>query len=200
VNYRANLWALRALGVQRVLAPCAVGSLQPDLGPGSLVVPDQLVDRTTARVQTYMDTGAAHVGFADPYCPALRRSIVAASDVAVDGGTMVVIEGPRFSTRAESQWYAAQGWSVVNMTGHPEAVLARELAMCYAAVALVTDRDAGISDTDAVSQAGVFAEFAANVEGLRTLLADVVGRLPQQRTGCRCGAALDGLTVAFDLP
>jgi 5'-methylthioadenosine phosphorylase len=200
VNYRANLWALRALGVQRVLAPCAVGSLQPDLGPGTLVVPDQLVDRTTARVQTYMDSGAAHVGFADPYCPSLRRSIVAASDVAVDGGTMVVIEGPRFSTRAESQWYAAQGWSLVNMTGHPEAVLARELAMCYAAVALVTDRDAGISDTDAVSQAGVFAEFAANVERLRTLLADVVGGLPQQRTGCRCGEALDGLTVAFDLP
>ncbi|MBA2559160.1 MAG: 5'-methylthioadenosine phosphorylase, partial [Propionibacteriales bacterium] len=98
VNYRANLWALRSLGVRRVLAPCAVGSLADPLGPGALVVPDQLVDRTSGRVQTYMDTGAAHVGFADPYCPALRGSLVAVDQTIVDGGTMVVIEGPRFST------------------------------------------------------------------------------------------------------
>ncbi len=200
VNYRANLWALRSLGVRRVLAPCAVGSLHPALGPGALVVPDQLVDRTTGRVQTFMDTGAAHVGFADPYCPELRGAVLAADEAIVDGGTMVVVEGPRFSTRAESQWYAAQGWSLVNMTGHPEAILARELAMCYAAVALVTDRDAGISSVEAVNQAEVFAEFARNVERLRVLLVDVIEGLPDVRVGCRCSEALDGLTLGFDLP
>jgi 5'-methylthioadenosine phosphorylase len=200
VNYRANIWALRSLGVRRVLAPCAVGSLHADLGPGALVVPDQLVDRTSGRVQTFMDSGAAHVGFADPYCPALRGALLAAADDMVDGATMVVVEGPRFSTRAESQWYAAQGWTLVNMTGHPEAVLARELAMCYAAVALVTDRDAGITSSEAVNQADVFAEFARNLERLRRLLVDVVAGLPGDRSGCRCAEALDGLTVGFELP
>ncbi|HEY7045223.1 MAG TPA: S-methyl-5'-thioadenosine phosphorylase, partial [Nocardioidaceae bacterium] len=116
VNYRANLWALRSLGVRRVLAPCAVGSLQAELGPGTLVVPDQLVDRTTNRVQTFYDVGACHVEFADPYCPSLRTALLGVDDTIVDGGAMVVVQGPRFSTRAESQWYAAQGWSLVNMT------------------------------------------------------------------------------------
>jgi 5'-methylthioadenosine phosphorylase len=200
VNYRANLWALRSVGVRRVLAPCAVGSLQPQLGPGALVVPDQLVDRTSGRVQTYMDSGAAHVGFADPYCPTLRSFLVRGDTEVVDGATMVVIEGPRFSTRAESQWYAAQGWSLVNMTGHPEAVLARELAMCYAAVALVTDRDAGVSDGDAVDQASVFAEFGRNVSRLRAFLIEVVAALPAGQEGCSCARALDGITVPFELP
>jgi 5'-methylthioadenosine phosphorylase len=200
VNYRANLWALRSVGVRRVLAPCAVGSLQPQLGPGALVVPDQLVDRTSGRVQTYMDQGAAHVGFADPYCPTLRSFLVRGDADVVDGATMVVIEGPRFSTRAESQWYAAQGWSLVNMTGHPEAVLARELAMCYAAVALVTDRDAGVSDGEAVDQATVFAEFARNVSTLRAYLIGVVAALPARQEGCTCARALDGLIVPFELP
>jgi 5'-methylthioadenosine phosphorylase len=200
VNYRANLWALRSVGVRRVLAPCAVGSLQPQLGPGALVVPDQLVDRTSGRVQTYMDKGAAHVGFADPYCPTLRSFLVRGDADVVDGATMVVIEGPRFSTRAESQWYAAQGWSLVNMTGHPEAVLARELAMCYAAVALVTDRDAGVSDGEAVDQAAVFAEFARNVSTLSAYLVGVVAALPAGQEGCICARALDGLAVPFELP
>ena len=164
VNYRANVWALRSLGVRQVLAPCAVGSLRSELGAGTLVVPDQLVDRTTGRVQTYYDSGACHVGFADPYCPRLRRQLLAVGaelgERLVDGGTLVVIDGPRFSTRAESQWYAAQGWSLVNMTGHPEAVLARELAMCYSAVALVTDLDAGLDAAGSVDQAEVFRVFA----------------------------------------
>jgi 5'-methylthioadenosine phosphorylase len=200
VNYRANLWALRSIGVRRVLAPCAVGSLQPQLGLGALVVPDQLVDRTSGRVQTYMDSGAAHVGFADPYCPTLRSVLVRGDTDVVDGATMVVIDGPRFSTRAESQWYAAQGWSLVNMTGHPEAVLARELAMCYAAVALVTDRDAGVSDGDAVDQAAVFAEFGRNVNRLRAYLIGVVAALPAGRERCDCARALDGITVPIELP
>lgn len=199
VNYRANLWALRSLGVRRVLAPCAVGSLRPDLGPGALVVPDQLVDRTTSRVQTFFDDGAGHVSFADPYCPALRAALTTDDDV-VDGGTMVVIEGPRFSTRAESQWYASIGWSLVNMTGHPEAVLARELALCYASIALVTDRDAGIDDGTAVGQAEVFAAFARNVGALRDRLAGVLATLPAAQEGCRCAAALDDLDPPFTLP
>jgi 5'-methylthioadenosine phosphorylase len=198
VPYRANLWAMRSLGVQQVLAPCAVGSLRADLGPGALVLPDQLVDRTIGRAQTFYDSGAVHVGFADPYCPVGRAAVLAAGAdwPAVDGGTMVVIEGPRFSTRAESRWHAAQGWSLVNMTGHPEAVLARELGLCYTAIALVTDFDAGVEDGDeAVSQDEVFRVFGQNVERLRTLLTEVVPALPAERT-CPCVRALDGI----DLP
>ena len=203
VNYRANLWALRALGVRQVIAPCAVGSLRPELGPGTVVVPDQLVDRTTSRVQTYFDEGACHVGFADPYCGRLRQHVLGASRAGgqdvVDGGAMVVIEGPRFSTRAESQWYAAQGWSLVNMTGHPEAVLARELALCYCAVALVTDLDAGLETGQGVDQAEVFRVFAENTERLRVLLRSVAASAPVDRD-CQCSHALDGMTLPVELP
>ena len=199
VNYRANLWALRSLGVRRVLAPCAVGSLRPELGPGAFVVPDQLVDRTSGRTQTFYDEGAVHVPFADPYCPVLRAALVGADPDIVDGATLVVIEGPRFSTRAESQWFAGLGWSLVNMTGHPEAVLARELALCYATIALVTDRDAGSTEGESVDQATVFETFAANVDKLRTLLAGVIAGLPSERTGCACASALAGIS-GIDLP
>src|SRR5690606_13796574 len=143
IPYRANIWALRELGVTQILAPCAVGSLRSELGPGTFVLPDQLVDRTSGRVQTYYDTGAVHVSFADPYCPTGRATVRAVAERTsvplVDRGTMVVIQGPRFSTRAESKWYADLGGTVINMTGHPEAVLARELAICYTTIALVTD-------------------------------------------------------------
>ena len=199
INYRANLWALRALGVRQVLAPCAVGGLQETTQPGTLVVPDQLVDRTTSRVQTYVDRGAAHAPFADPYCPVLREVLTGAAPDAVDGGTMVVIEGPRFSTRAESRWYAAQGWSLVNMTGHPEAVLARELGLCYATIALVTDLDAGVSAEESVDQAQVFAMFEANVERLKTLLGSAVAATPAPGP-CSCNAWLDDVTLPFELP
>ncbi len=191
INYRANMWALRQLGARRVLAPCAVGSLVEDLGPGDLVVPDQLVDRTTSRTQTYLESGAGHVGFADPYCPHLRDALLA-TGVMRDRGTMVVIDGPRFSTRAESRWYAAQGWDLVNMTGHPEAILARELGMCYAGVALVTDRDAGVDAASAVDQQAVFAVFARNIERLRGLLCEVLTKLPEESV-CACAEVLDGL-------
>ena len=197
-----DLWALRSLGVRQVLAPCAVGSLRPGLGPGSIVVPDQLVDRTTGRIQTYYDEGAVHVSFADPYCPTGRTAVLeaAAADGAVtDGGTMVVVEGPRFSTRAESQGFAAAGWSLVNMTGHPEAVLARELALCYTAVALVTDYDAGVEAGAGVGQEEVFRVFAQNVERLKSVVLDTVGRLPESPS-CACPAALDGMPLPFQLP
>ena len=201
INYRANMWALRSLGVRQVLAPCAVGGLQPQTQPGTLVVPDQLVDRTTTRIQTYVDTGAAHAPFADPYCPDLRTALVDASGPeAIDEGAMVVIEGPRFSTRAESQSYAAAGWTVVNMTGHPEAVLARELGVCYATIALVTDLDAGVSKEESVDQAKVFALFEKHIGRLKTMLADVVGAIPAEPGDCGCAAWLDDVTLPFEIP
>jgi 5'-methylthioadenosine phosphorylase len=203
IPYRANLWALRSLGVRQVVAPCAVGSLRAEAPAGTLVVPDQLVDRTSGRVQTFHDTGAVHVSFAEPYCPTGRAAAVACATAAgwevVDGGTMVVVEGPRFSTRAESQWFAGQGWSIVNMTGHPEAVLARELALCYTAIALVTDLDAGVEAGSGVTQEEVFRTFASSTARLRTLLYDVVGALPETRA-CSCGRALDGIDVDLELP
>ncbi|MCW2758001.1 MAG: S-methyl-5-thioadenosine phosphorylase [Nocardioidaceae bacterium] len=199
VNYRGNLWALRSLGVRQVIGPCAVGSLKPELGPGTLVVPDQLVDRTSGRVQTYVETGASHAPFADPYCPRISAHLTAADDEIVAGGAMVVIEGPRFSTRAESQWYAGQGWSLVNMTGHPEAVLARELGLCYSALALVTDLDAGLEAGEGVSQAEVFALFAKNIDRLKALLVGVIEDLPDP-AGCTCASWMDGIDLAYELP
>ena len=204
IPYRANMWALRSLGVRRILAPSAVGSLTPSYGPGTLVVPDQLVDRTGGRVQTFYDEYAVHVPFADPYCPTGRaRSITAARQfgwVPAGSGTLVVIPGPRFSTRAESKWYAAQGWTLVGMTGHPEAVLARELALCYTPLALVTDLDAGVEEGEGVTQAEVFEVFAANIKRLRDLVATIIAALPADREDDLCAHALDGITLPFDLP
>lgn len=201
VNYRANMWALRSLGVRQILAPCAVGSLRAELGPGTLVVPDQLVDRTGGRAQTFYDEGACHISFADPYCPVLRQELLdgLASQKPADGGSVVVIDGPRFSTRAESQWYASQGWSVVNMTAHPEAVLARELAMCYAAVALVTDHDAGIDAGGAVNQHDVFKVFAEHTDLLRDGLREIVARIRSDHD-CSCVHAVDGMDLPVELP
>jgi 5'-methylthioadenosine phosphorylase len=145
-----------------------------------------------------VESGAVHVPFADPYCPRLTTALGATGSVAV-GGTMVVVEGPRFSTRAESRHYAAQGWSLINMTGHPEAVLARELGVCYAAVALVTDMDAGVESGDGVGQDEVFAMFERNVERLKALLLGVVADLPDP-AGCSCNTWSDGLELTYDVP
>ncbi|MFC6285873.1 S-methyl-5'-thioadenosine phosphorylase [Nocardioides sp. GCM10027114] len=199
INYRANLWALRSLGVRQVLAPCAVGGLRDDVAPGDVVVPDQLVDRTHRRVQSYVESGAVHVPFADPYCDRLGAAVAAADPGVRRGGTMVVVEGPRFSTRAESQHYAAQGWSLVNMTGHPEAVLARELRQCYAAIALVTDMDAGVATGEGVGQEEVFARFAENLDRLRSLLTAVIGDLPDP-DGCTCSSWADDLELSYETP
>ena len=198
VPYRANMWALRALGVRQVFAPCAVGSLTPELEPGAIVVPDQLVDRTRRRADTYFDSGAAHVSFADPYCPTLRSAVTGLPGV-VDGGTMVVIEGPRFSTRAESQWFAAAGFTLINMTGYPEAVLARELEICYATIALVTDLDAGIDAGAGVKVVDVIAEFEKNIEPFKKLVQEAVGQVPAERTCTEC-LSHTGIQLAFDQP
>ncbi|WP_328952729.1 S-methyl-5'-thioadenosine phosphorylase [Kitasatospora purpeofusca] len=209
IDYRANLWALHTVGVRQVLAPCAVGGLRPEYGPGTLLVPDQFVDRTSGRPQTFYDglplpdgtvPEVVHVSMADPYCPAGRQvAMEAAREAAwepVDGGTLVVIEGPRFSTRAESRWFTANGWSVVGMTGHPEAVLARELGLCYTSVALVTDLDAGVESGAGVTHGEVLKEFARNVDRLRTVLFKAVEGLPVVRD-CPCPHALDGLTTGL---
>jgi len=198
VPYRANMWALRALGVRRIFAPCAVGSLTPDLGPGAMVVPDQLVDRTSARPDTYFDSGGIHVGFADPYCATLREAATVLPGV-VDGGTMVVIQGPRFSTRAESRWFASQGFTLVNMTGYPEAVLARELEMCYAAIALVTDLDAGIETGAGVNAVDVFAEFERNLVPFKQLVHEAIAGVTQERTCTDC-LPHEGMKLPIELP
>jgi len=200
VNYRANLWALASLGVTQILAPCAAGSLRPELGPGTFVVPDQLVDRTGGRRTTFVEHGVVHVGFAEPYCPTVRSALVDASrgsgSQVADSATMVVIDGPRFSTRAESEWYQQQGWHLVNMTGHPEAVLARELALCYAPIAVVTDMDAGVAGHIPVTQFDALATFARSLERLHTVLDKAVRSLPEHRS-CGCAHSLDGMSADY---
>lgn len=189
VPYRANVAAMRDLGVRALLAPFAAGSLQPTIHPGDFVVVDQFVDRTSGRVETFhdrFDDGPTHVSLADPYDEALREELVAAADelgiTVHDGGTVVVVQGPRFSTRAESSWYRAQGWHVINMTQHPEAALAREAGIPYAAVALVTDYDTGLEGmpgVEPVTQEQVFGFFEDNVHRVRDLLFTAIPRLPR---------------------
>jgi 5'-methylthioadenosine phosphorylase len=199
INYRANLWALRSLGVRQVLAPCAVGGLGDSVAPGDVVLPDQLVDRTHRRVGSYVETGAVHLPFADPYCAGVAGAVAAADPAVTVGGTMVVIEGPRFSTRAESRDHAARGWSLINMTGAPEAALAREMRQCYAAIALVTDMDAGAESGEGVGQEEVFALFRANLERLTGLLTAAIGELPDP-AGCTCSSWADGLDLTYRVP
>ena len=199
VNYRANLWALRHVGVRQVLAPCQVTSLCAESGPGTVVLPDQVVDRTSGRHGTFFDIGQVRIGFAQPYCPSLRETVrkaAATIDLSiVDGGTSVVVDGPRSPSRAEARWYAAQDWSLVDLTGQPEAALARELAMCYLPVAVVTDLIAEWDEPG--GQRGATQTFTAHLAGLRSLLSTAA--LTAERDGCRCGAALQGIRLPFTL-
>lgn len=199
INYRANLWALREAGASWVIAPCASGSLQPHVNIGDFVVCDQYVDRTSARRDTYFDgPEAVHVSAADPFSPVLRRHLIAGCrelEIPVhDRGTVVVIQGPRFSTRAESRWFSAMGWEVINMTAYPEAHLARELCLSYANISLVTDYDVGLEgmpDVPAVSAQEVAAAFARNNERVRALLFAVIPALPNEPDP-HCTSALEG--------
>jgi len=196
INYRANLWALHHLGCDAVVGPCAAGSLQPEVHPGDFVICDQLVDRTWGRADTFHDgPDVVHVSLADPYCPALRPAALDAATAsgitAHATGTVVVVQGPRFSTRAESAWYRAQGWQVINMTQYPEAALARELEMCYLNVSLITDYDTGLEGVDGVepvSTEAVVRVLEENNARLRGLLAQLVGRIDPGRT-CACRSA-----------
>lgn len=197
VPYKANIWAMKALGVERVLAPNAVGSLQRHVKPGDFVICDQFVDRTRHRDDTFFNGPlTTHVSTADPYCPQLREiAIQACRDLGIphhERGTVVVIEGPRFSTKAESRWFTQMGWEVINMTQYPEVVLAREAELCYVNISIVTDYDTGLvaeGEVKPVSAEEVMRNFAASVEKARQLIAEIIRRLPAERT-CRCGEAL----------
>ena len=186
INYRANLDAMRQAGVGAIFAPCASGSLQADVAPGHFVVVDQFVDRTWGRPDTFWDEGDAdHVSMADPYDERLRQVAIEAcraEGVTVHKtGTVVVIQGPRFSTRAESQWFGRQGWEVVNMTQYPEVALANEARIPYASIALITDYDAGLegdADVPAVTQDEVFAFFERNAEVVRDVLFRAITSVP----------------------
>ncbi|WP_324651804.1 S-methyl-5'-thioadenosine phosphorylase [Georgenia sp. H159] len=196
INYRANLWALHRLGARTVLTSSAVGSLRPEMRPGEFVLCDQFVDRTWGRADTFHDgPDVVHVSVADPYCPHLRQ--VARS--VLDGlgeryhptGTAVVIQGPRFSTRAESRWFQQMGWHVLSMTQHPETALARELAMCCVNLSFVSDHDAGVqADDDPVTGGQVWRRMAQNQVRIRTALTALLDAIPAERT-CPCRQALD---------
>lgn len=195
VPYRANLWAFKSLGVTRVLAPSAVGSLQAQIAPGDFVINDQFVDRTNSRADTFFDgPEVVHVSSADCYCPQMRwLAINAARQNAVtvhETGTVVVIQGPRFSSKAESRWFTQMGWDIVSMTQYPEVVLARELELCYVTLSLVTDYDAGlVSDTAAVEVHDVLAVLKQNTVNAKRVLKTLLTEMPSERL-CSCADAL----------
>ncbi|MFN8123201.1 MAG: S-methyl-5'-thioadenosine phosphorylase [Thermoleophilia bacterium] len=199
INYRANVWAMKELGVSWVLGPCASGSLQPHVRVGDFVVCDQYVDRTSGRRDTFYDgPEAVHVSAADPFSPVLRDLLVEGCrelGVAVhDRGTVVVIQGPRFSTRAESRWFTSMGWEAINMTAYPEAHLARELELAYANVALITDYDVGLEGTEGlppVTADEVVRAFNANNARVRELIGWVIPRIPAEPDP-HCANALEG--------
>lgn len=199
INYRANLWAMKQLGVTRIIGPTACGSLKAEVKPGEMVVADQVVDRTTGRKDTFYDGPiTTHVSFADPYCPQLRplavEALRAAGVTTHERGTVVVIQGPRFSTRAESKWFSGMGWEVINMTQYPECYLARELEICYVNISLITDYDVGLeglAGVEPVSHAEVMKVFASNNERVKKAIFKIVEAIPAERT-CGCGHALTG--------
>ena len=199
INYRANIAAMKQLGVTRILAPNAAGSLQPHIRPGDFVFCDQLVDRTSGRRDTFFDgPETVHISLADPYCPQLREVAWAAAQrlglPSHRTGTVVVIQGPRFSTRSESRWFRASGWEVINMTQYPEAVLAREAELCFLNISLITDYDVGVEgDPQArpVSAEEVLRTFQANLGRLRELILGIIAATPRERP-CPCGSALAG--------
>ena len=184
VNYRANVWAFRSIGVQAVISPCAAGSLQLDVRPGDFVLCDQFVDRTSGRRDTFFDGPiVSHVSSAEIYDPELRRiaaEVIREHDIPLhDRGTVVVIQGPRFSTRAESKWFSDAGWEVINMTQYPEAYLVRELGMAVVNIALITDYDAGVHEgTEAVDARSVLEVFESNSARIRRVVLDMIARFP----------------------
>jgi 5'-methylthioadenosine phosphorylase len=195
VPYRANIYALKDLGVERVLATNAVGSLREDLPPRALVVPDQLFDRTRHRPYSFFGDGmVVHMGFAEPYCLHMSTHLADAADETgegiEEGGTYVCIEGPQYSTRAESEFYRAQGWDIVGMTTVPEAKLAREAELCYATIAGVTDYDVWKEDSE-VSLEEVLDNAAANEEAINATIEQAIETMPDERD-CDCEHALAG--------
>jgi 5'-methylthioadenosine phosphorylase len=199
IPYRANVWAMRELGVRRIIGPNASGALTGKLALGEFVVCDQFVDRTSGRADTFYEgPQTTHVSAADPYCPDLRRLLLdTAAELGIaarDGGTVVTIQGPRFSTRAESKWFQAMGWDVINMTAYPEGWLARELELCYANISMVTDHDVGVEGEVSVSHETVVRVFKENNAKLRELLFAVIPKIQPQPREHLCANALRGAT------
>ena len=194
INFRANIWALNEIGVKRIIAPCAVGSLRENMEPGHIAIPDQFIDRTKDRESTFYDQGTvAHISTADPFCPELR-------DLAISTGkkldydiqekaTQVCIEGPRFSTRAESNMFRNWGADTINMTIFPECVLARESQICYVAIATITDYD--VWAETAVSHHEVLKTLENNVEKTSNIIQKIIPQINNDRN-CLCANALDG--------
>ncbi len=204
IPVRANIYALKTLGVERIISVSAVGSLREEFAPLDLVIPDQLIDRTRMRESTFFDEHiVAHIGIAEPFCPVASRAIHRAADVlginAHWGGTMVVMEGPAFSTRAESFMYRSWGADIIGMTALPEAKLAREAEMCYATMAWITDYDVWRADTEAVSVDAVVQNLLKNVATSKDLLLSTIPALAGDRE-CECGSALkDAIITSPDM-
>jgi 5'-methylthioadenosine phosphorylase len=207
INYRANVWAMRSLGVKAVISPCAAGSLAHDVKPGDFVVCDQFVDRTSGRADTFYDGPiVTHMSSAETYDPVLRRlAVETIRDHGIDvheRGTVVVIQGPRFSTKAESKWFMDAGWEVINMTQYPEAWLCRELGMAVVNISLITDYDAGVLEgTEAVTAHDVLEVFSANAARIQRVVLDLIGRFPADLDALGARDALgptrgDGHTIA----
>ncbi len=195
INFRANIWGMKKLGVARIVSISAVGSMREDVHPGDFVVIDQFFDRTRHRADTFFENGVvAHVMFADPVCGDLRRLLLATGRelglTMHDGGTYVNMEGPQFSTRAESRIYRQWGVDVIGMTNLQEAKLAREAEICYATVAMATDYDCWHEGHDDVTVESVLKVMAANVGNAKKLLASALTRIPLQ------GSCPDGRAVA----
>ena len=197
---RANIYALKSIGVQSVISISAVGSLREHLKPLDLVIPDQLIDRTRSRPSTFFGQGlVVHVGFADPFCDDLRRVAIdaAGDDTAIhDGGTYVAIEGPQFSTRAESAMHRSWGASVVGMTALPEARLAREAELCYLTLAFVTDYDVWRQDEEDVSVELVIKNLNENVRTAQSIIQRMTQLIPESRA-CACGSALETAIITI---
>ncbi|MBY0356643.1 MAG: S-methyl-5'-thioadenosine phosphorylase [Candidatus Obscuribacterales bacterium] len=198
INFRANVWAMKSLGARHIISPCAAGSLQKHVAPGEFVVCDQYVDRTTGRIDTFYDGPiATHVSAADPYCPELRKlAIKAAKECGIkvhEKGTVVTIQGPRFSTKAESKWFSSMGWEVINMTQYPEVHLCRELNMGVVNISLITDYDSGlIGDVSPVSHSEVVKVFTENLTKLQKMLVKMLELMPADMSKIDCGDALAG--------
>jgi len=193
VNYRANIWALKQLGVKRIVATAAVGSLREDYGPGTFVIPDQFIDRTKKRLDTFYEGGqVCHISTADPFCKQLREVFIdTAERLGLDvkkTGTYVCIEGPRFSTRAESRLFRMWKADIVGMTLYPEVVLAREAELCYVSVSVVTDYDVWAESP--VSTKEVIERTKKSNEYLKKLILEALPRIPKTRE-CACSSALE---------
>jgi 5'-methylthioadenosine phosphorylase len=200
INFRANIWSLKRLGVTRILSLSAVGSMREDIAPGDFVLVDQFIDRTRHRPDTFFGGGVvAHVAFADPVCAELRgvlRRAAGRGPVKThDGGTYLNMEGPQFSTRAESRIYRSWGVDVIGMTNLQEAKLAREAEICYVTIAMVTDYDCWHPDHDAVTVQDILGHLAANASNAQAVVAEAIRRLPAARD-CRCGQALSHALIS----